>query len=50
MESLTTAIAESPPKTLSIFESFAKDLVAGTCAGITSTIFGHPLDTIKMRM
>jgi hypothetical protein len=24
-------------------------LVAGTFAGVTSTVFGHPLDTIKVR-
>jgi hypothetical protein len=36
-------------KELNLFTIFAKDLIAGTFAGITSTVFGHPLDTIKVR-
>lgn len=31
-----------------IMSSFLLDLVAGTCAGVSSTVFGHPLDTIKV--
>jgi len=33
---------------LNIGKAFIKDLFAGTAAGISSTIFGHPLDTIKV--
>jgi len=32
-----------------IAKSFAKDLIAGTLAGVVSTVFGHPFDTIKTR-
>jgi len=26
------------------------DIIAGICAGISSTIIAHPLDTIKVRI
>lgn len=32
-----------------ILNAFLLDLVAGTCAGVSSTVFGHPLDTIKVK-
>ena len=32
------------------YSRFFKELLAGTTAGITSTFFGHPLDTIKVQM
>ena len=28
--------------------TFGRELIAGTIAGITSTAFGHPLDTVKV--
>jgi solute carrier family 25 carnitine/acylcarnitine transporter 20/29 len=28
--------------------SFAKDVIAGTCGGITVTLLGHPFDTVKV--
>jgi hypothetical protein len=31
-----------------LFKDFFQDLVAGTVAGISSTVVGHPLDTMKV--
>lgn len=31
-----------------LMSDFLKDLIAGTGAGICSTVFGYPLDTIKV--
>ncbi len=27
-----------------------KDIVAGTCGGISVTLVGHPFDTLKVRL
>ena len=34
----------------SFYSAFAYELIAGTAAGITSTIAGYPFDTLKVRM
>ena len=35
-------------KETSLYKDFIIDFCAGTVAGITSTLVGHPLDTIKV--
>ena len=40
------AYSSSEPPSKAV--SFAKDVFAGTCGGITVTLLGHPFDTVKV--
>mgnify|MGYP001194681290 FL=1 len=44
--SVMTAYSSAEPPSKAV--SFAKDVFAGTCGGITVTLLGHPFDTVKV--